>query len=375
MIKILTSIKQINRKKWTRLVEQSNPFYDYDWFLCLEESGCVGGNSGWIPIFFIEEDTTHILAAVSGYIKLHSYGEFVFDFQWANAYHNAGIDYYPKLILASAFTPATGKRVLLDSQKETEYVDRLLNAVIMFAEQERLSSIHCLFAEDADHNSFKKHGFMKRISVQYQFQNQSFDTFETYLAGLKSNRRKTIRQERRKIQKQELDIHYLTGNQISELHLETMWQFYQSTHQKKGHYGYLNKDFFMRLYSSMTKRLLLVYVKEGQQYIAGSMSLFKNNVLYGRYWGAIIPKQFLHFECCIYQLIEWTIAHNISVFDAGVQGEHKFRRGFHPVLSTSLHYICRDDGRKMVQEFLNVETPLVRKQLEQYKKMSVIKTL
>lgn len=372
-ISIKTSINQIDKKKWELLVHDANPFYQYEWLKCLEETGCIGQATGWVPLFFVQESGNEITGVICAYIKSHSYGEYVFDWQWANAYHSAGIEYYPKLILASAFTPVQGPRMIHHASHSIDGLSRLLESAIDFAKKSQLSSIHCLFCIERECQLYEQYGFLRRIAIQYQFKNKPFESFDHFLQGLKSNRRKTIRQERKSIANLNLEIDILSGTQIEAQHMDQMWLYYLDTHKRKGQMGYLNELFFKQLYRSFADHIVLVMVKKQGEYIAGSMSLTDENHLYGRYWGGLEDVKFLHFECCIYQLIEWSIKHKQSIFDAGAQGQHKFQRGFHPVITHSMHLMLRHDGQKMIQDYLAMETPYVEQSYKAHIKASVIK--
>ena len=354
------SISAISKSQWNSLSKNSIFTLDYDWLYCLEASQSTTAKTGWEPIYFLAFEDNILVGAILTYIKSHSYGEFIFDWQWANAYEQAGLNYYPKLVLAAALSPITGERILTSSNQKNVIENTLMQYIIQFAKSTNMSSIHCLFCPKHELSLYKSHQFIDRLSIQYHWHNQSFKTFDDYLNVLSTNRRKTIRQERRYIKKEAIHCDYISGNDITTYHLEFMQKCYQNTINKKFSYAYLNPEFFTLIANHYKKNTLLVLAKKNNSYIAGSLNFFKNNKLYGRYWGQIEPVKFLHFECCIYQLVEWSIKNNIKLFEAGAQGEHKKIRGFKPSPTYSAHLFFRHDANKLFQEYTDHEKNILK---------------
>lgn len=372
-ISVKYSIKDINKAQWIKLTEASNSFHHYDWFVNLEESLCTTEKTGWIPRYFIVQENSSIIAAIVSYIKTHSYAEFIFDWQWAQNYYQAGINYYPKLVLASAFSPVTNNRILSLNETPKSILKSLLEFVISYAKEHNMSSIHSLFCPKEELNLYENLGFKTRLSYQFHFKNQNYTTFNDYLNNLKSQKRKTISKEQKYLADNNIKTHFYTGNKITQKELEFVWKCYKNTTLQKGSTAYLNKEFFLNLSDSLKKQILIIIASQNNTYCASTFNLFKNNYLYGRYWGNTLPIKFLHFECSLYQLIKWGIQHNIKKIEAGAQGEHKFLRGFNPELTYSAHLMFRKDAMKMITEFIKIEKEHILDYINYYKKKSPYK--
>ncbi len=371
-----SSISEIPPSLWNRLFDSENPFVQHAFLLALEESGCVSAQKGWwAQHLMLMDDENQPLAVMPLYAKSHSYGEFVFDWGWADAYARHGLEYYPKLITAIPFSPVAGPRVgVLSTAVVGEVFTALLNAVHQLAASGNFSSWHLLFpgrrlqqalAEKKDEGAF-----LHREAVQFHWFNRDYREFNDFLASLRSSRRKNLKRERRLIAEQGVSVERKTGAEISDEEWQGFYHCYMATYRKRsGHDGYLNRDFFDRLRRTMAAQLMLVVARCDNQIVACSLFLYDSKRLYGRYWGALQDISCLHFEACFYQGIEFCIEHGLEVFDPGTQGEHKLMRGFEPIKSVSYHWIADNRFRVAIAEFLNHEkrsTDAYREQAETY---------
>lgn len=294
------------------------------------------------------------------YLKGHSQGEYVFDHGWADAYERAGGVYYPKLLSAVPFTPATGPRLLAATD---EHKQALLSAAVTLCEREGLSSLHVNFADDADQALMAGRGMLARQDRQFIWENAGYATFEDFLAALSSSHRKTIRRERREAQAG-LDIRTLTGPDITETHWDAFFDFYQDTGSRKWGRPYLNRLFFSLIGERMADRIALVMAFDGGRPIAGALNFIGRDALYGRQWGTLEPRPFLHFELCYYRAIDFAIERGLARVEAGAQGEHKLARGYLPRAVHSAHWIADPSLRAAVARFLDQERPAVAEEAE-----------
>ncbi len=371
-----SSISEIPPSLWNRLFDSENPFVQHAFLLALEESGCVSAQTGWrAQHLMLKDDENQPLAVMPLYAKSHSYGEFVFDWGWADAYARHGLEYYPKLITAIPFSPVAGPRVgVLSTAVAGEVFTALLNAVHQLAASGNFSSWHLLFPERQLQQALaekKDEGaFLHREAVQFHWFNRDYREFDDFLASLRSSRRKNLKRERRRIAEQGVSVERKTGTEISDEEWQGFYHCYMATYRKRsGHDGYLNRDFFDRLRRTMAAQLMLVVARCDNQIVACSLFLYDSKRLYGRYWGALQDISCLHFEACFYQGIEFCIEHGLAVFDPGTQGEHKLMRGFEPIKSVSYHWIADNRFRVAIAEFLNHEkrsTDAYREQAETY---------
>jgi len=345
------SAEEINQ--WRAWNVENNPFCDPCFFSSLEKSNCIGKNTGWNPVYFTLTGDQKLLALVIGFVKTHSYGEYIFDWQWAHAYDNYQIPYYPKLTVAIPYSPVSAPKFFGDSELIKNV---LLPQLMSFTKQYSLSGIHFLFTQNKENKILEEKEFKTRSSLQYHWINPQVDDFESYLATLKKNRRKTIKRERRVIKESPLTIKRIPGTQVTQEDIDFFYQCYSDTIEKKASMGYLNYDFFKNLFQSQAQNIVLCMALDHQhQPIASSLFLFSDTTLFGRYWGCQKDIEFLHFELCIYQGIELAIEKGLRVFEAGAQGEHKRLRGFTPVLTTSSHYIEHPQFRKAIFDFIDGE--------------------
>ena len=355
--RFIESITAVSPEQWRRLARSDYPFTRYEFLLALEESGATTAKTGWQVEHLLLEQNGELIAALPVYRKSHSYGEYVFDWAWADAYHRNGLDYYPKLLAAIPFTPATGPRLLLAENTNPDLAWRA--AVVALSEhavETGASSVHILMTEAEVAKQVNSLGFDQRIGSQYHWFNKGYQSFDDFLADFSSRKRKNLRKERRRVAEQDVRLIQLSGEQITESHIQQFYRFYQMTYAKRsGHGGYLTEGFFQSLRKTMPENLLLVLAEKDQQFIAGALNFKSDSTLYGRYWGCIQELECLHFEACYYQGIEFCIEHGLTRFDPGAQGEHKIQRGFQPILIYSNHWIAQEGFREAIQGFLKQE--------------------
>lgn len=348
-VRVGSSIAGLPAAEWDALTDGGNPFVGHAFLAALEESGSVGGHSGWQPVPLVCEGADGQLAgALPAYLKAHSQGEYVFDHSWADAWHRAGGSYYPKLQIAVPFTPATGPRVLT---REPGLALPLLRAAEELCRSQGLSSAHATFVEPAQVPLFEAAGWLIRNDIQFHWENRGYASFDDFLAALSSRKRKDIRKERAAAQ-DGVEIRALTGAAIEPAHWDAFWQFYQDTGMRKWGRPYLTREAFTLLGERMAERILLVLAFAGSRPIAGALNFIGRDTLFGRYWGAVVDKPFLHFELCYYQAIDAAIALGLSRVEAGAQGGHKLARGYEPARTHSAHYIVHEGFREAVADYL-----------------------
>lgn len=359
--KFHSSISDIPAPLWDGLFESENPFVQHAFLLALEQSGCVTSQTGWLPQHILISDNDEPVAVIPLYAKTHSYGEFVFDWGWAEAYERAMLDYYPKLVTAIPFSPVAGPRIGISKDADPEKVFVvLLNGLRELSLQHGYSSWHLLFPGARLQKALlalKDEGaVLHREAVQFHWFNQAYQSFDDFLAGLRSSRRKNLRRERRLIAEQGVSVQRISGVDISDEEWQGFYQCYMNTYRKRsGHDGYLNRAFFDQLRTTMTRQLMLVVARRDAEIIACSLFMFDHRRLYGRYWGALEDVSCLHFEACFYQGIEFCIESALDEFDPGTQGVHKLMRGFEPVKSASYHWIADPRFREAIAVFLKQE--------------------
>ena len=364
--RFVSSMAEINRTDWHALIENAGPFVDYDFLLALETCGCVGEGTGWQPQHLIVEHNQQLVAAMPGYVKMHSYGEYVFDHAWANAYAQYGLDYYPKWISAVPFTPVTGPRLLMRDSKDVSLILDCVSQHLSTLEASHISSLHILFTVSNAIDRMPFSDFAVRHSVQFQWHNYGYQSFSDFLNALTSRRRKSIKRERQQIVQQGIEVRTLTGDEISDKDWAFFIHCYQQTYFKRsGHAGYLTPRFFEQIRSIMKSRLMLIMAYQQQMPVASALFFYDGTGLYGRYWGATKDIDHLHFECCYYQGIDFAIKHQLPRFNPGTQGEHKLLRGFEPLYCASLHKLFRQDFHHAVSDFLARETPMVMNYYQQ----------
>lgn len=347
--KVAGGIAGFPASQWDALTDGTNPFVSHAFLSAMEDSGSVGRRSGWTAAAIsIEASDGTLAGALPAYIKEHSQGEYVFDHAWADAWHRAGGHYYPKLQIAVPFTPATGPRILT---QEPELALPLLRAAEALCAQNGLSSAHATFITPEQVPVFEAAGWLLREDTQFHWTNRGYASFDAFLEALSSRKRKDLRKEREKAQ-EGLEIRALRGAQIEEHHWDAFWRFYQDTGQRKWGTPYLTRQAFTLLSERMADQILLILAFDAGEPVAGALNFIGADALYGRYWGAVIEKPFLHFELCYYQAIDAAIALGLSRVEAGAQGGHKLARGYEPISTVSAHYIVHDGFREAVSDFL-----------------------
>ena len=367
-IKRLSCIEQVDVAAWRALESPDFPFFDYEFLRALERSGSIGGASGWAPVYLVCKDAVgRVLGALCLYLKTHSYGEYIFDWEWAHAYRQHGLPYYPKLVAAVPFTPATGPKLLVRPDADRAAVMRaLLDAAQRLGEERRVSSSHALFLLEEELDEFSQHGFAVRHSVQFHWHNRGYGAFSDYLDALMSKRRRQVARERRQLEG--VEIERLTGNELFPEHAATMYRFYLATSDRKWGSPYLTEAFFAEVFRTMGDRILLVLARDrgtGRP-IAGALNFFKGRTLYGRYWGAVEERRNLHFELCYYQAIEFAIERRLALFEAGAQGQHKLARGFLPSLIYSAHAIRHPEFKRAIESYIAEEKELLAEDMQAY---------
>jgi uncharacterized protein len=347
--------------------ERFNPFVAHAFLNALEASGSTGGRSGWTPAHVIVEDSAgRIVAAAPSYLKSHSQGEYVFDHAWADAYERAGGRYYPKLQVAAPFTPATGRRLLVATSAPEGAREALIEALREVRRQTKASSIHVTFPTAEDAARLERAGFLVRHGEQFHFLCDGFSSFDDFLAALASRKRKAIKRERREALGDEVSIEWVTGPSIQPAHWDSFFKFYMDTGSRKWGRPYLTRSFFTLVGTSMAERILLVMAKRKGRYIAGAINFIGDDALYGRNWGAIEDRPFLHFEVCYYQAIEFALTRGLKRVEAGAQGEHKLARGYRPVVTYSAHEFADARLARAVADYLRHERAAVASTIAHY---------
>ena len=354
-IHFIESIKNIDETTWNNLVDSDYPFMQHSFLLSLEESKCVGEGTGWYTFHLVVKEEEDVIALMPMYIKTDSHGEFIFDWSWADAFYRNGLDYYPKLVSAIPFTPASGPRLcVLDESKRTHITSLIKEGLEEISIELGISSAHILLPEKKELTSYVDSGFSTRTSYSFHWFNNNYSDFDDFLKELTSRQRKNLRKERSKIFDQNIHMERIPGEDITEELWDSFFKFYQITYLKRGMQAYLNLDFFHKISERLPESLLLVIAKDvkTKSHLAGALNFCDSKNLYGRYWGCLEEYDSLHFESCYYQGIEHCIEMKLNKFDPGVQGEHKIKRGFLPVETFSSHWIKDDRFKKAIDDFL-----------------------
>ncbi len=356
------SIHEISPAHWQRLYRQLTPagypFLDYRFLAALEDSQCIGTSpahpSGWQACYLLSDDDGVIIPC---YIKQHSYGEYVFDWSWAEAYQRYGLDYYPKLLWAVPFTPASGPRLLGPASA----LPQAIAAVEEFSTEQCLSGWHLNFTDPETTRIVQQHVLpATRSGCQFHWFNENYQSFEHYLQQFASRKRKSVRKERQKVRAAGLTTTRSSGSAISAADMQFFYQCYCRTYDKRWSTPYLNEDFFQQLRATMAEKMLLVSVRHDQQPVAAALYFFDDDTLYGRYWGTLHEFDALHFEACYYQGIEFCIEQGLQRFNPGTQGEHKISRGFRPVFTHSFHRLQHPQFQQAVEQFVAEEQEHIR---------------
>ena len=350
--RIARAVSEVPAAEWDALTDGANPFMRHAFLVAMEQSGSVGGRSGWTPLpVLIDGPDGRLAAALPAYLKQHSQGEYVFDHSWADAWQRAGGAYYPKLQIAAPFTPATGPRLLT---RDPAYAPAVLAAAEKLCALHGLSSAHATFVEPEQIPLFEAADWLIRSDIQFHWHNRGYASFDDFLDALSSRKRKAIRKERAAAQ-EGVEIRAFTGTQIQPEHWDAFWQFYQDTGNRKWGTPYLTRAAFDLLGETMGEDIVLMLAVVGDTPIAGALNFLGSEALYGRYWGCSVDKPFLHFELCYYQAIELAIERGLARVEAGAQGPHKLARGYEPVQTFSAHWIADPGFRAAIEDFLERE--------------------
>ena len=358
-LEILDSLSAVTAAEWNALVpEDAGPFLKYEFLSTLEECACVGGNTGWQIAHLALKQDGRLIGAAPLYLKQHSYGEFVFDWSWAQAYEQQGLNYFPKLLCAIPFTPVQGSRLLYsDKSNSVEIQKALIEGFKSLTKQNELSSAHVLFPMNHESALLNEHGFLLRNSVQFHWYNLGFQSFEHFLSALTMKRRKNIRREREQVKLAGISFRHISGINADPQDWEFFFRCYQNTYLEHQSKPYLNAAFFQLWAKRMPENLHLIIAKREEDRIAASLLVVDSiaSKVYGRYWGALEHVPCLHFETAYYQAIEYCIDHGIQTFEGGAQGEHKMARGFLPTTIQSAHWINDPRFSVAIERFLERE--------------------
>jgi len=358
---IVNSVKEVDETSWDCCARtgaaDANPFVRHAFLLAMEESGSVQAETGWLPQHvIIKSSSDKIFGCAPVYLKSHSYGEYVFDWGWANAYERAGGRYYPKLQCAIPFTPVTGSRLMvrpdITGDCATEVRHALVLGMMELAKHHDVSSLHVTFPNKDECELMTEAGMLARIGQQYHWQNNGYQTFDDFLGALSSRKRKNIRKEREKAVATGVTITTITGSDIQSKHWDAFYKFYVATSVRKWGQAYLTREFFDLLSNQMSKQIVLVMGKEDGILVCGALNLLGGNALYGRNWGTIVNHPMLHFEVCYYRAIDFAIKHKLDRVEAGAQGPHKLQRGYLPHKTYSTHWIADEGFRTAVARFI-----------------------
>lgn len=384
VVRVVRSLERVEAARWDALDHDGSPFLEHGFLRALERSRSIGPGTGWDPYYvLVEGDLTEragrpgaddpaprpLLGAIACFVKHHSYGEYIFDFGWARAAQRGGIRYYPKLVVAAPVTPASGPRLLLAPGLTPAQRDAVTAALIhtarSLADEQQCSSIHWLFHRERERDLLQAHGFAPRASFQYHWRNRGWRDFDDFLQALTSRKRKQLRKERARARAAVDEIEWVAGDQLQPEDLAAIDRFYRHTTDEHGGQDYLRPGFFEELRTLLPHRLQWVRARRGGKTIAGALYLETDRALFGRYWGADVPVEFLHFELAYYCGIERCIARGLPLFEAGAQGEHKLLRGFAPSPTYSGHWIRHGGLRGAVDRFLAEEHATIEQYLRE----------
>lgn len=350
---IAGGIDKFDARDWNALAGDSYPFLRHEFLLAAEKTGCVSPDTGWSPRHIgIYDAKNKLLGAMPLYEKTHSWGEFVFDWNWAQAYRQAGIDYYPKLVSAAPFTPAPSGRLLVS---DPELRPVLVQTALAFAQKSKHSSLHVLFPREDELGVFEDAGLKLRKDCQFHWHNHGYHSFDDFLAGFSSKKRKKARRDRRHVSEAGIRFRWLTGRELDRAIWEDVYQLISLTFLRRGSMPYFSYDFFVEVSRQLPDNILVVLAEQNRQATAAAVFYVSQSVLYGRYWGTDSQYNALHFETCYYQGIDFCIANGKKIFEPGTQGEHKISRGFTPVSTWSAHWLARPEFFAAVADYLAAE--------------------
>lgn len=354
----LTGLDDIAAADWDSIAGTDYPFLQHRFLHGLEKTDCTTAETGWQPCHLVLRQGDRLAAVMPLYLKSHSYGEYVFDWSWADAWRQSGLHYYPKLVTAIPFTPATGPRLCTAPGVDAnQALDIAVQAVQQLAAKQDISSWHLLFPQADISQKLLATGMHQRAATQFHWFNDGYTCFDDFLATFNSRKRKALKKERRRVQEQGIELKTLQGAQIGEQEWQQFHHFYQQTYAKRsGHGGYLTRDFFLDTAAGMGEQAVMVLAYLDGRTVAGALYFCSSDTLYGRYWGCEREYDCLHFEACYYQGVEYCISHKLSRFDPGAQGEHKIQRGFRPITTWSNHWIADPQLSAAVGDFTRRES-------------------
>jgi len=354
-LEVCSSIGDIPALTWQEWFGTDYPFLRHDFLLGLETAGCTTAKTGWRPSHLILRDKEQVIAAAPAFLKSHSYGEYVFDWAWADAWQRHGLDYYPKLLTATPFTPASGPRLWLNPNVD-DALDKLLAAVAQFCKDHGVSGWHLLFVESELSKALSTRGLHQRMTTQFHWFNRGYQSFDDFLDLFSSRKRKNLRKERSRVVEQGLSLTTKTGSDINAADWSFFHHCYQMTYAKRsGHGGYLSREFFTEVCPALGETPVMVIASHSEQPVAAALYFRSSSTLYGRYWGCLREYDYLHFEACYYRGIEYCIEQGLQRFDPGAQGEHKIQRGFEPILTRSSHWIVEGGFNDALTNFCQRE--------------------
>lgn len=358
--RVIPSLNHISAAAWNALVGHDHPFLRHEFLHALERTGCTAPATGWTPQHLLVESQDRgdpcLLGAVPLYLKNNSYGEYVFDWAWAEAYGRANLPYYPKLVAAVPFSPVTGPRLLHNKHGDaTQIREILIRAALALAQDLRVSSLHWLFTPATDTEQLEAHGLSRRMGYQFHWHNQDYADFDHFLTGFAAHKRKKIKHERRVVAQAGVNMEVRIGHELTPTLWDIFYDFYHLTIRKHGAIPYLTRAFFHELGRLMPENIVMIFARHAGKYIGAALNLRGADTLYGRYWGGEDGYPGLHFETCYYRAIDYCIEHRLQRFEAGAQGEHKLARGFLPVATYSAHHLSHPQFYRAVMDFLRRE--------------------
>jgi len=364
-VEICTRIAEISAVEWDACAGDDNPFVSHGFLDVLEESGSACAESGWLPQHvLLRDETGQLVGAVPCYLKNHSYGEYVFDWGWADAFERAGGKYYPKLQVSVPFSPVTGPRLLVRPGPQRDATRGVLVAGLLeLARQHKVSSLHITFCEEDEQGLLAEKGFLKRLGKQFHWHNRGYESFDDFLAMLTSRKRKSIRKERL-VANEHITFDVLSGDALKEEHMLAFYRFYLNTVEKKWAHAYLDKEFFMLLRERLADKIVLIMASHDGEYVGAALNLRGKDTLFGRNWGCGERFRMLYFEACFYRAIDYAIEHGLSKVEAGAQGPHKISRGYLPSETYSAHWIRDASFNDAIANYLTREDRETRYEID-----------
>jgi predicted N-acyltransferase len=362
-IDVIDSLEDIDPAAWDAL-GQGHVFVSHAFLVALERNDCLDPH-GWHPRHVLASDGQRLVGALPAYLKTNSYGEFVFDWAWASAYERQGIPYYPKMVVAVPYTPATGPRILVGEAQEPATADALIEGSIDFCRDNAISSLHYLFTGEAGSRRLQAHGLLARTDCQYHWENRGYRDFDDFLAGFSSAKRKKIKRERRRVEEAGVEVRVVPGNTMSEDEILATHRFYAGIYERKYGVPTLTQGFFREVAHSLGNRFLVAFGYDQGRAVAAAIFFRSDDTLYGRFWGCDAHYHSLHFELCYYAGIDYCIQEGLTRFEPGAQGEHKIARGFLPTMTHSAHWIGHPGFRRAIGDYLAQERPAVAEHCEE----------